>query len=186
MPDEPLTWTNRMAIAKFNRTRGVPKDGAQLILPDIGQVHTVVGVMHWRYRDRFPITNQSIIFEAPCAVCGALYRYNLPWRLQDRLVRTCPDHRGQWRTPVPRPRTRWKVRPFEQRISRLLLSTVSKRIQCAPSDAVVSLADELHKPGQRLDAVRYRIRRHLQCLIAEGRLPKGVRVNAQGDFFYDP
>lgn len=179
-------YTNRMAIEKFNRTRGVPKDGAELVLPDIGQVHKVIGKMFWKHRDRFPIVNVSIVFESPCAVCGALYRYNLPWRLQDRLLRTCEAHRGQFRSPAAPKTWRWKCRPFEQRVAALLLAVVRQFGSIRQTDAVVSIAAQI-EPSliSDRDTRKARAKSALRNLIAEGKLPRGIRVTPDA-FIWDP
>ena len=174
---EPLVYTNRMAIEKFNRTRGVPKDGAQLILPDIGQVHTVVGKLFWKYRDRFPIVNVSLVFEAPCAVCGAPFRYNLPWRLQYRLMRTCEAHRGQWRSPEPK-RYPNRRSPFVERVSRMLLAEVRQHGSISFEGAVISIASKIERnPDALQDCRRGNTRQAIRTMIERRRLPKGIRVS---------
>lgn len=172
-----IVYTNRMAMAAFNRKRGVPKDGAQLILPDIGQVHTVVGKMFWKYRVRKPFVNASIIYQSRCAACGEEYTYNVPFHAP-RLVRTCPDHRGKWRSPQYA-REKAHPKPFRNKVAALLLATLKHAKKSAHKDIVISLSQPLTKPNDpRPDAVRYNVRRALQSMIDDKALPPHVRVTA--------
>lgn len=188
MPDEPLTWTNRDAIAKFNRKRGVPKNGSQLILPDIGQVHTVIGVKFWRYANRFPRTQIGLVMESYCAVCQARYEHHLGWRLRHGPIRTCEAHRGTWRSPAPQVRRRQPARFRESVAALLLRSLTSGSVPLLTQEAAVqSLVAGIQIPlCAKRDSRSMRVRLALRQLIERNALPKGVRLNAQGDFFYDP
>lgn len=78
-------------------------EGDTLVLPDIGQVYSVNSVRPFKSGGRVEI---YLEFRAECAVEGCEAEFLTvksvrEMRTSPALVRTCPDHRGLWRTPMP-------------------------------------------------------------------------------------
>jgi hypothetical protein len=98
-----MEWTNSRVIEQFrlehpNRI----EEGTTLLLPDIDQWFEVVGHMFWK-RKGTEFTRVGLVWRSECAVCSAVYDFNT-YRKFDYLTRTCPAHRGQWRSPkAPKP-----------------------------------------------------------------------------------
>ena len=145
------------------------------VLDMLGQQFIVVAMMHWRYTDRKKPA-LSLVWESHCAICNQPYQFNKPRHTFTSLVRTCPAHRGQFRTPriilppLPRdpPRSNGRPATLQAAIS-LELEAIGLVYASLPLSALASLLAPLaaHRDGQR-DTRRQRCQKALQSMARKG------------------
>ena len=152
------------------------------VLDMLGQRFTVIAMKHWRYANRKKPA-LSLVWESHCAICNQPYQFNKPRHTFTSLVRTCPAHRGQFRTPriilppLPRdpPRSNGRPATLQAAIS-LELEAIGLIYASLPLSALLALLSPLTTTsgGQR-DTSRQRCREVLLRLAARGAL----RIDSQ-------
>lgn len=145
------------------------------VLEMLGQQFTVVAMKHWRYADRKKPA-LSLVWESHCAICDELYQFNKPRQTFTSLVRTCPAHRGQFRTPrviyppLPKdpPRSNGRPATLQAAIS-TELDNLAAIHASLPLGALASLLAPLaaHRDGLR-DTRRQRCLEALQSMARKG------------------
>jgi hypothetical protein len=168
-------WTNAEAIAQFRKEHPRKiEEGAELLLPDIDQWFQVVGHMYWKKKGE-KHTRVGLVWRSECAVCSAEYEFNT-YRKFDYLMRTCPEHRGKWRSPRPakavkvaKPKGGKRRGALETQILRHRddLSVLSDRIGL---DLFVKAVVGLLKAPAGRDTRRQSVVRSIQTLVKAGDL----------------
>ena len=162
--------------AKHRGKANRPIAGEALILPDTLQRFTLVNVRFVHIRRKRRIWN---VWRSDCQLCGASY-ITTQDRKSNSLVRTCPTHRGQWRTPrKPRP-----ARIIQERATPIrdaIAATLSAFALLGPSaplgDVISAACDKLpHNPAKR-DTRWQRVSRALQRMTDQG----AVQLNETGE-----
>ncbi len=165
--------TNQEAVAEFHqafRGRRV-EEGDVLILPDVGQVYTVVGHKFWKKKDSNSFTI-GLVFESDCMVCDQPFTQVLHRHFKG-LARTCKAHRGKWKNPNRTPRSRRpspRKTPFHDAI-RQTLDAFSLAADSVSLDDVVARAATLVPRGDGArDIRRQSVHRAIRTLHEQGRL----------------
>jgi hypothetical protein len=187
-------WTNADEVKAFieDHKGGRWEIGDRFVLPDIGQVYTVIAVRPFKHRGKFKL---FVDFDAQCAVddCGEYLittKEVHQWMSSPHLVRCCQEHRGGFVTPMvgawktseqiaQRPVKVAKVKPkpvlrvgANERAVLEAVDTLSLVSDKFAAEQVISHAVEMLPPARdgKRDTRRQRVTRALASLADAGRV----------------